>query len=94
MRVKINRDVCDAQLAFCEQCLGKFLREPQGYDRRCFEEFDDNNPEILTIELHSGENNTVLQLTEEQRKIVAGEGWSYFVDFLTSIYREKIDKPK
>jgi hypothetical protein len=35
MRVKINRDVCSAQLAFCERRLGKFLRYPIGYERHC-----------------------------------------------------------
>lgn len=92
MKVQINRDVCDAQLAFCEQCLGKFLKEPLGYERRCFIEFDDSDPETLTIELHSGENNVTLELNEEQRQLVAGEGWSYFTDFMPPIYRQK--KPK
>ena len=34
MRVKINRDVCSAHLAFCERCLGQFLKYPLGYERR------------------------------------------------------------
>ena len=42
MRVKIDRDTCGAHLAFCEQCLGKFLREPYGYERRCFVELEDD----------------------------------------------------
>lgn len=87
MRVKINRDVCPTQLAFCECCLGRFLSYPMGYERRCFEYLEDENQDELTIELHSGQNNVVLKLNEEQRKMAAGEGWSSFVDFPVPMYR-------
>ncbi len=89
MRVKINRDVCTAHLAFCEQCLGKFLREPMGYERHCFEEIADDSSEDLTIEIISGDHRTVLVLDEEQRLLAATEGWSYFVDFLPPMYRDE-----
>ena len=48
MKVKINRDVCPAHLAFCERCLGQFLKYPLGYERRCFEEFREDVFEGLT----------------------------------------------
>jgi len=88
MRVKINRDVCPAHLAFCEQCLGKFLREPLGYERRCFVEFEDDNPELLTIELHSGGNDATLVLDEAGRQFAAAEGWDHFVPFVPAQYRD------
>ncbi len=88
MRVKIDRDVCTAQLAFCEQCLGKFLREPMGYERHCFEEIVDDGKEELTIELVSGGHSTVLTLNEEERLLAATEGWSFFVDFIPPMYRD------
>lgn len=92
MHVKINRDICPAHLAFCERCLGKFLREPLGYDRRCFSFLeDDGNDEILTVELHTGENDVVLKLNEEQRELIAAEGWSYFVEFEVPQYRSLAD---
>lgn len=91
MRVVINRGVCNAQLAFCEQCLGRFLREPYGYERQCFEEIieDDGNKEILTVELYSPEieEPVILEMDEEMRKKAAGEGWSYFVNFEPNMYR-------
>lgn len=87
MRVKINRDVCPAHLAFCELCLGKFLHEPLGYERRCFEELEDDGEELLTIELHSGRHDLVLKLTPEERAMAAGEGWSYFAGFDVPMYR-------
>lgn len=88
MRVKINRDLCQAQLAFCERCLGQFLKHPMGYEKRCFEELEDDGSDLLTIELHSGENKVILVLDEEQRLLMAGEGWARFVDFVVPMYRE------
>lgn len=87
MRVKINRDVCNANLAFCERCLGQFLKHPMGYERLCFEEIEEDGSDLLTIELHSGGHDVVLTLDEEERKLMAGEGWAYFVDFPVPIYR-------
>ena len=89
MRVKIDRDVCPAHLAFCEQCLGKFLREPLGYERRCFVELEDDQSDKLTIELHSGKHDAVLVLDEDERRLAAGDGWSYFVDFDPPMYRNQ-----
>ena len=92
MRVKIDRNVCTAQLAFCEQCLGKFLKEPLGYERRCFEELVDDHSDLLTIEIVSGNHKETLVLDEEQRRMAAAEGWSYLVDFEPEFYRDETDK--
>lgn len=94
MKVKINRDVCPAHLAFCERCLGQFLKEPLGYERRCFEELTDDGKDDLTIELHSGEHDVVLTLDEQERRLVAGEGWSYFAGFMPAMYRNDIARKK
>ncbi len=94
MHVKINRDVCTAQLAFCERCLGQFLKYPMGYERRCFEVCEDDGKAELTIELHSGDNDRVLVLTEEQAREIAGEGWSAFVDFVVPMYRTPRERVK
>ncbi|MCC7451791.1 MAG: hypothetical protein IT324_30560 [Anaerolineae bacterium] len=87
MYVKINRNVCPAQLAFCERCLGQFLKNPMGYERRCFDTIVDDGKDELTLEISSGENHVVVTLNEEQRNLIAGEGWSYFVDFQVPMYR-------
>jgi hypothetical protein len=89
MKVKINRNVCPAHLAFCERCLGQFLKFPLGYERRCFEEIVDDGSEELTLELHTGENDLVLTLDEQERLELAAEGWAYFVDIPVPMYRDK-----
>ncbi len=89
MRVKINRDLCPAQLAVCERCLGRFLKFPYYYERRCFEELEEDGSDILTIEMHTGTHNVTLKLTEEQRLLLAGEGWATFMDFPVPMYRNE-----
>jgi len=88
MYVKINRDVCNHQLATCERCLGKFLEYPMGYERRCFEQVIDDGQEELTLEIHTDGHTVTLELDEEQRLLMAAEGWANFVDFAVPMYRE------
>jgi hypothetical protein len=92
MYVKINRNACSHQLPICERCLGRFLQEPLAYERACFEEVVDDGKEDLTIDLTSDENHVVLVLNEEQRKLMAGEGWSTFVDFPVPLSREHVGR--
>ena len=87
MRVKINRNLCSAHLAFCERCLGRFLLYPEGYERRCFEVLEDDGSPDLHIQLHTGDRDLNLTLNEEQRKLMAGEGWTSFVEFDVPMYR-------
>lgn len=94
MRVKINRNVCSANLAYCERCLGRFLQFPYGYERRCFESIEEDGSDDLTIELHTGEHDLVLVLNAEQRALMAGEGWAKFVDFAVPMYRDDVAQGK
>ncbi len=89
MYVKINRDMCDHQLAICERCLGKFLANPMGYERQCFEEIREDGSDILTLELHTSGHDVTLHLDEAQRRALAGDGWAKFVEFAVPMYREQ-----
>jgi hypothetical protein len=91
MRVKINRNICSAHLAFCERCLGQFLRYPLGYERRCFESMEDDGREELTIDLISGDHEITLVLDDEQRELLAMEGWAVHIDFPVPMYREEVE---
>ena len=91
MRVKIYRNVCTAQLAFCGQFLGKLFRGRLGYERRCFEELEDDHSNLLTIDLISGKHEETLVLDDEQRRLAAADGWSFFVSFEPEFYRGDAD---
>ena len=92
MYVKINRNVCDHQLPVCERCLGRFLENPMGYERQCFEEIRDDGSDLLTLDIHTESHDVHLELDEEQRKLVAGEGWATSMDFAVPIERDKIEE--
>ena len=94
MYVKINRNVCDHQLAICERCLGKFLQNPFGYERQCFEEIHDDGKDIVTIDLHTGEKDVHLELTEAECKMMAGEGWATFMEFAVPMFRDATEEPE
>lgn len=85
MRVEIDRDVCPANLSFCERCLGKFLREPEGYERRCFVEVENDGSEILTIDMKTQGRQVHVELTPDQRKQISE--WTELVDFEVPQYR-------
>lgn len=87
MYVKINRNVCPAHLAFCERCLGQFLKYPMGYERRCFEDLREDGQDTLTIDLYTGNEDVTLVLSEGERLMLAGEGWAKLVDFAVPMYR-------
>ena len=94
MYVKVNRNVCGHQLPVCERCLGKFLANPMGYERQCFEEIVDDGSDLLTIDLLSGTEEMRLVLNDDQRKLLAGEGWATFLDLNVPIYRQKTEDPR
>lgn len=94
MYVKINRNVCGHQLPVCERCLGKFLANPMGYERQCFEQIVDDGSDLLTIDLLTGTEEMRLVLDDEQRKMLAGEGWATFLDLNVPMYREKSEDSK
>lgn len=87
MYVKINRDLCSHQLSICERCLGQFLKYPMGYERPCFELLKDDGREDLTLVLHTNGHTVMFKLDEEEREMIAGEGWARYVDFAVPMYR-------
>ncbi|MFW5691277.1 MAG: hypothetical protein ACOCXZ_02140 [Chloroflexota bacterium] len=93
MRVKLNRNHCPATLSYCERCFGKFLLHPLGYERRCFEAIEDDGNDRLIIEMTTGSRTVTFRLNDEQREILAREGWANFVNFAVPFYREEVEPP-
>lgn len=80
MRVWIDRDTCDSNLAACESCFGQFLRTGVP-DRACIMEWEDDGSDTITVFLKSGEHEETLEIPPDMREMVAYEGWSKFVGF-------------
>ena len=75
MYVKINRNYCGHHTAVCERCLGRFLANPYGYERRCFEVIREDGSPDLTLDITTNGNHIKMSLNDETRLMMAADGW-------------------
>lgn len=87
MRVVIDRDLCDSNLAFCQRCSAAFIRYPEGEDRQCIRDIIDDGSDMLTIVMHTDGREIAVELTQEQREIASVEGWEVLADFDPALFR-------
>jgi hypothetical protein len=88
MKVLIDRNICGAALNACEHCFSIFAQHPQGVDRYCILEQADDGSDTLTLTIRSDGQEQTVSLNDEQRQLVATEGWSSVVNFVPAFYRE------
>ena len=80
MKVWIDRDTCDSNLAACEGCFGQFLRTGVP-DRGCVLAAKDDGSDDVTVYMHTDGEDHMLVIPADMRETVAYEGWPQFVDF-------------
>jgi hypothetical protein len=81
MKVWIDRDTCEANLATCLSCFGQLVRTGVP-DRACIMDYEDDGSEDMIVYMHSeGQDREPLVIPKEMRELVAYEGWTEFVDF-------------
>ena len=88
MKVVIDRNLCDASLPFCARCSAALIRFPEGVDRPCIMEIEEDDKETLTIVMHTDQRTLELELSDEQREIAGVEGWEALADFDPALFRE------
>lgn len=87
MKVVIERDLCDASLPFCQRCSAAFIRYPEGADRPCIMDIEEDGKETLTLVLHTDNRKIEIELTEEERELASVEGWEALADFDPALFR-------
>lgn len=87
MKVVIDRDLCDASLPFCQRCSAAFIRNPEGTDRPCIRDIEDDGKEMLTLVLHTDERALEVELSDEERELASVEGWEVLADFDPALFR-------
>lgn len=87
MKVVLDRDLCDASLAYCQRCSAAFIRYPEGTDRLCIREVVDDGKDTLTLQMLTDGRELTVELTEEQRELASVEGWEALADFDPSLFR-------
>jgi hypothetical protein len=94
MKIWLDRDTCDANLATCLSCFGQLARTGIP-DRGCIVNFEEDNSEDLTIFMKSEGYEETIVIPEDMREVVAYEGWTEFVSFEPSYRRgEGIERPE
>src|SRR5688500_2395014 len=89
MKVWIDRDICEANLATCLSCFGQFMRTGVP-DRGCILNYEEDGAETLTIFMHSeGQDHEPIVIPKEMREMVAYEGWDKFASFEPSFRRNE-----
>lgn len=86
MKVIIDRDLCDANLSYCQRCSAAFIRYPEGGDRLCIREIIEDDKETLTLKMFTDGRTIELELTDEQRDLAGVEGWESLVDFNPALF--------
>lgn len=87
MKVVIDRELCDASLPFCQRCSAAFIRNPEGTDRPCIRDIEDDGKDSLTLVLYTDNRSLEVELTEEERELASVEGWEVLADFDPSLFR-------
>jgi ferredoxin len=87
MKVVIDRDLCNANLAFCQRCSAAFIRDPEGTDRLCIRDIVEDGKETLTLTMLTDGRILEMELTDEERDIASVEGWQELVDFDPALFR-------
>ncbi|MCA9873440.1 MAG: hypothetical protein H6659_10555 [Ardenticatenaceae bacterium] len=88
MKVLIDRDLCDANLAYCQRCSAAFFRYPEGSDRLCIRDIIEDGKDTLTIVMQTDGRVLEMELTEEDRQLASVEGWEALADFDPALFRK------
>lgn len=87
MKVIMDRDLCSANLSFCQRCSAAFIRAPEGTDRLCIREIIEDGQDTLTLKMFTDGRTIELELTDEQRDLASVEGWEALADFDPALFR-------
>ncbi|MCA9991916.1 MAG: hypothetical protein H6666_07980 [Ardenticatenaceae bacterium] len=87
MKVVIDRNLCDTNLAFCQRCSAAFIRNPEGTDRLCIRDIVDDGSDLLTIVMNTDGRVLTIELSEEERELASVEGWEALADFDPALFR-------
>jgi len=88
MKITIDRNLCEHALPDCERYFARFVQNPNGMERLCIAEYeDDHDPTLHLVMRYDGHEETLV-IPPEDRTLIASAGWSLFVKVKPKFYRE------
>ena len=87
MVVKMTPGLCSNQHSgtggsFCESCFASFILHGCAPERACITDVIDDGKSDVTLILDHGDEQRVVQITDENREALAYGGWSGWIDFV------------
>ena len=97
MRIVMDRNTCTTVLPACEECFATFLLHECVPDRGCIVDVQDDGREETTLALRYGDNEAEIIITEENRELLAYNGWTAHVDVVPDFFsagKNKTEPPE
>jgi hypothetical protein len=86
MRVVMDRNTCTTILPACEECFATFLLRGCVPDRGCISDVEDDGREETTLVLRYGDHHAEVVVTDENRDLLAYDGWTSYVDVIPDFF--------
>ena len=90
MVVKMTPGLCSNEHSstggtFCESCFASFILHGCAPERACITNVIDDGKTDVTLILRHGDQQRVVQITDENREALAYGGWSGWVNFVEEL---------
>ena len=94
MRIIMDRNTCTTILPACEECFATFVLHHCVPDRGCIlDVVDDGRPETR-LALRYGSTETEVVVTDENRELLAYDGWTAYVEVMPAFFSAGANKPQ
>ena len=94
MRVVMDRDTCTTILSACENCFATFLLRVCVPDRGCIMAVEDDGQEETTLLVRYAGNEAQVVVTDENRELLAYDGWTRYVEVTPDYFSPGAKKPQ
>jgi hypothetical protein len=94
MRIVMDRNTCTTILPACEECFATFLLRGCVPDRGCIMEVEDDGSEEATLVLRYGNTEAQVVVTDENRELLAYDGWTAYAEVMPDFFSAGEKKPE
>ncbi len=93
MRIVMDRNTCTTVLPACEECFATFVLRGCIPDRGCIMDVEDDGREEATLVLRYGDVEAEVTVTDDNRELLAYDGWTAYVDVIPDFFSAGSKKP-
>jgi hypothetical protein len=94
MRIVMDRNTCTTTLPACEECFATFVLRGCAPDRGCITDVEDDGREETTLVLLYDSTEAQIVVTDQNRELLAYDGWAAYVDVMPDFFSPGEKKPQ